>query len=213
MGCRVQRNAKPQNAALWPQPPSPASSTAAQPTTPPHPLTRYFSGKQEFLKLSSPGLHAPVPSDLTFFPHFLAWTNPISSSSLTYNASSSRKSSLTTTKFGQDPRTMGSHSFPTSSIPAQHCFEMACLTAKCISPIGLGAPRGQSPVLLYSLLSPQLGAPGLENMASGVSVIRSQAWYRHSRILPGLSQQPGLALGWGAVGFTRVLGSTSSHCP
>lgn len=76
------------------------SSTAYHP----HPyLTYYFSGKQEFLKLSSPGLHAPVPSDLTFFPHFLAWTNPISSSSLTHNASSSRKSSLTTTNFGQGP--------------------------------------------------------------------------------------------------------------
>lgn len=169
MGRRVQRNAEPQNVALWPQPSSPASSTAAQPTTPPHPPTHYFSGKQEFLKLSSPGLHAPVPSDLTFFPHFLAWTNPISSSSLTYNASSSRKSSLTTTKFDQGPH-HGLPQFPNlpHPIPAQYYFEMSCLTAKCISPIRLG---GQSPVLLYSLLSPQLGAPGLENMASGVRAI------------------------------------------
>ena len=34
VGYRVQRNAEPQNAALWPQPSSPASSTAALPTTP-----------------------------------------------------------------------------------------------------------------------------------------------------------------------------------
>lgn len=74
-------------------------------------------------------------------------------------------------KIWPGPPTMGSHSFPTSPIPPQNCFEMAYLTAKCISPVRREALRGQSPVLLYSLLSPQLGAPGLENMASGVSAI------------------------------------------
>ena len=52
-------------------------------------------------------------------------------------------------KFWPGPPTMGSHSFLTSPISPQNCFEMAYLTAKCICPVRLEALRGQSPVLLY----------------------------------------------------------------